>query len=594
MLQLLRISRKENVIIEWWSFWIVFLIPACLALAVYTDYRLDIDGLMLALISCGFYTLAKAVMRIGPSLEKRAPSWDSPLYLYLLAGIPLVITTWRAAVQDEDLVAANHALGSWSIFRWIWNIAPGVILQLLFTTSLNSAYPYSSKERACGALEDPSSEAKAAVRATLHTGFWITIFGALGDEYSLVDWFQTLSIVLIYIASVGPRHIGFYPPRFFNFLTRMIRRKPLPVTSEPWQFPAVLIGTTIMFAVLMSCNVMFWIDTASFNRDAKSWLGPRVAHLDTQYVPPRARSMEIVIAHSPGDSLDTLRQLITDYTSIPQVAGFDPNVIIYTKDSTLKTVQDIKSPYAGPVSMQNLFNSGGPTASFLHHILLQWETFSQQTLFLTTSPTTIPTDLPLNRMRELFIPGSFPLADAGEKTAFLNLGPQSVCHCGECSDETGWEDSFRLIPSMWGAARPGVEKCESVLLVRENKFVASAARIRGVQRDVYQLLYDALVKTDTENAWAHDRTKLPQLLPYEPLIGKWAKGVVGNVTEGKKELPGVYGLSDNLERPWLGSTVERLWAILLGCSTPEIAWRCPSLEKGWRIGFEKRDCECID
>jgi hypothetical protein len=589
-----RISRRENVIIEWWSFWIVFLISACLALAVYTDYRLNIDGLMHALASCVFYTLAKAVMRIGPTLEKRFPSWDSPLYLYLLAGIPLVIATWSAAVRYENLVAANHALASWPVLAWIWNIAPGVILQLLFTTSLNSAYPYSSKERACGALEDPSSDAGAAVRATLHTGFWITIFGALGHEHSLVDWFQTLSMLVIYIVSVGPRHIGFYPPRFFNFLTRMIRRKPLAVTSEPWQFPAVLIGTTIMFAVLMSCNVMFWIDTASFNRDAKSWLGPRVAHLDAQYVPPHARSMEIVIAHSPGDSLNTLRELITDYTSIPQVAGFGPNVIIYTKDSSIRTVKDIGSPYAGKISLQNLYNSGGPTASFLHHILLQWEFFSQQTLFLTTSPTSINKELPLNRMRELFIPGSFPLADAGEKTAFLNLGPQSVCHCGDCKDETGWEDSFRLIPSMWGAARPGVEKCESVLLVRGNQFVASAARIRGVQRDVYQLLYDALVKTDMDNAWAHDEKKLPMPLPYEPLMGRWARRVPGNGTLGEEILPGVYGVGDSLEKPWLGLTVERLWAIVLGCSNSEIAWRCSSLEKGWRVGWEKRDCECID
>ena len=77
----------------------------------------------------------------------------------------------------------------------------------------------------------------------------------------------------------------------------------------------------------------------------------------------------------------------------------------------------------------------------------------------------------------------------------------------------------------------------------------------------------------------------------------------GNVTEKTskiegttvvEELPGVYGLSDSLERPWLGFTVERLWGILLQCSRKEIAWRCPSLEKGWRVGWVKSDCECID
>ena len=130
---------------------------------------------------------------------------------------------------------------------------------------------------------------------------------------------------------------------------------------------------------------------------------------------------------------------------------------------------------------------------------------------------------------------------------------------------------------MWGAARPKSEPCKSVVLTHGNNFVVSADRIRGLGRDVWQMLYDALVNPDLGNAWAHDRKKVKtKSNEDEKGEGKW-----------------MFGEEDSLESPYLGYTIERLWGILLQCSIQEVAWRCPNMLRGWRRGGERADCGCL-
>lgn len=344
----------------------------------------------------------------------------------------------------------------------------------------------------------------------------------------------------------------------------------------------VLPLTTIVFAILMSTNTMYWIDTAAYNRNVKSWPGPEKLNVDRMYRPPQLRSFDIIISHSPGDPVESITTLINSYTTIGNVAGFGPRVIVYTKDEALAatTPDQIRGSFAGAVTIQPLANSGGVPATFLHHILYAWEFISQQTLFLSTA-TNYPLSDKRARMEDYFQPAGFPLPDALPKTGFLHLGEQEACWCGECRDSTGWEDTFHLVPSMWAAARPGAPTCESVLVTRGNEFVASSARIRGVKRDVWQLLYDALTNTDVKNGWSHDEKKKPKMLEGESKMGKWAED-------------GVYGIPDSLENPIFRLTVERLWGVLLQCSVPEIAWRCPNLGRGWRTGGNREDCACVD
>lgn len=580
-LHICRITRQNDMDIEWWPFWRVILIPLCVALAVFEDYRVDIDALTYALASFGLMSCARAISRIGPRIEK-SPTWETPLYVSLWVGIPFLIITGLAATKYENLVAASHITQTWTFGRYLLNLAPGVLLHVLYTSPVYSSYPFTTQELAGGALEDPTHQSRDAIRSTLHTGLWVIFIGMYGKEQNLIDWFQVIAFTIIYVVSVGPKHIGYYPPRFANLISRIARRKPQPVHAEPWQFSLVLVITTTVFAVLLSTNVMYWVDTASYNRNLKTWLDPKVITVDAMYRSPQLRSFDIIIAHSPGDPINSITELIDAFTSIPSIRGFGPRVVVYSKDASLGDVNpdSIKGTFDGSISIQSLRNSGGVPATFLHHILYAWEFLSQQTLFLSTS-SSFPLSQTRARMNEYFMSAGFPIPDAQPKTGFMHLGDQGSCWCGSCTDSLGWEDTFHLVPSMWGAARPGSSKCESVLITRGNEFVASAARIRGLKRDVWQMLFDALTKEDMANAWAHDATKLPKMLEGEKKMGRWADD-------------GVYGVPDSLAEPILASTIERLWAVLLQCSSAEIAWRCPSLYRGSRMGGERADCECID
>ncbi|KUJ06737.1 uncharacterized protein LY89DRAFT_404936 [Mollisia scopiformis] len=565
----------------------IVVIVFCACLAIYDDYRLNVHGLSILLASFGLASLAKAVSKAGPKIETKGPqSWETPLQTYLLAGIPPLVLAGVATMKFENIAAASAISQTWTVLYRVMNLGPGVVLQIVFGSSILSAYPFMSQEHVGGALEEVSDQARDAVASTLQAGFWTFVIGVLGNETNFITWTQVIAFTLIYIISIGPKHIAYYPPRFMNLLLRLFRRRPQPIHAEPWQFSVVLISTTIVFAILVSTNTTFWVDTIAYHRNLGTWLGPNKLILDTMYRPPELRSFDVVIAHSAGDSVESIINLVNTYARHYSIGHLAPRVKVYTRDPTFNLSQTspeyLRGDFEGELSVQTLRNVGGASSSFLHHILYSWDNFPVQTMFLSTHSMT-ETLLPLlhTRFEEYFVAAGFPIPDALPKTGFLNLGDHETCWCGGCYDISGWEDTFHLVPSMWSAARPESKKCESVLLTYGNNFITTAARIRGIKKEIWQLLYDALVNEDKTNAWAHAPEKIPKKLPGEEGKGRWAKGQI-------------YGEEDSLEKPYLGHTVERLWGILLQCSTGEIAWKCPSLEREYRTGGNKEDCGCIE
>jgi len=187
LLHIFRVSRQDKYDILWVSFWKVILVTLCLAVAVYEDYRLDVTALLLAFATFGLISIARSISKIGPRSEKGLTAWDTPLSVFLLTGIPFLAITGYATIEFEDMVAASHVTQSWTFWRGLVNLGPGVLLHILFSSSMNSAYPFSSQDYAAGALEDPSVPGKEAVRITLHTGFWVVLIGAYGKEQSLIN-----------------------------------------------------------------------------------------------------------------------------------------------------------------------------------------------------------------------------------------------------------------------------------------------------------------------------------------------------------------------------------------------------------------------
>jgi hypothetical protein len=485
-----------------------------------------------------------------------------------------MIITIIAACRFEDVSSAFSVAWSWSFWRLLSYLAPGAALLVVFNNSMSMVYPFST-ESAFSALEEDNPQARMAVATTLQASFWISCIGVFLGETNLVDWIQVLAFTLLYVVGTGPRHIGFYPPRLMNLIARVLRKPQQKVIAEPWQLPFFLWITISIFVALISSSLLYWNVHVAYSRGLKVWTGLKSPSLDSGYVPPQPHLFEIVIAHSELDPLESITDLVSTFATLELIEPNMPRVKIYTKDMSLNTTDFAKfsGPFTGPLSSAVLHNTGGVAATFLHHILYSWDFLPSQTLFLSTSS---PYELSTIKARfnNYFVP-TLPIhstRSAEPVTSFLNLGDYSTCQCSSCSDSLGWHDTFRLIPSMSGAANPGSPPCKTVLLTHGNNFVVSADRIRGLGRDVWQMLYDALVNVDLGNAWAHDEEKLPARK------GKWE---------------GVFGEEDSLEKPYLGYTIERLWGILLQCSIPEVAWRCPNTIRGWRSGGVNGDCGCL-
>lgn len=142
----------------------------------------------------------------------------------------------------------------------------------------------------------------------------------------------------------------------------------------------------------------------------------------------------------------------------------------------------------------------------------------------------------------------------------LSLGfTGHTCDCLDCGDVFSWSDTDAVVPRVY--AQVYNQTCspqDRVLLAYKGQFIASSARIRGIERTVYEDLHAQLVDPRTQ---------------------------VGTLPDGS---------TSSLSAPVFGYTVERLWSVLLQCSDMNVAARCPSLLSGTRRWGNVRDCQCLD
>ena len=287
----------------------------CVVLAVYDDYRLNFRGLLFAVASFSLVSLGKLIPRLGQRIDNGSVhTWDCPLYMYLLTEIAPIVVTAFAACKFEDFGSAFWTVWSWGFWGLLSSVAPGALLLVVFKCSMNTPYPFSTSSP--GVLEDNSPQAKNAIATTLQASFWVACSGVFLCEKNLVDWMQVLAFVLLYVVGAGTRQIGFYPPRLMNLIARVLRKPQQKIPNEPWQLPFFRWVTTSIFTALFSSSILYWNVNYAYARDAENWLGAHEPSLDSAYVPPQPYNLDIVIAHSTGDSLQSISDLISTFASL--------------------------------------------------------------------------------------------------------------------------------------------------------------------------------------------------------------------------------------------------------------------------------------
>ncbi|KAL6149942.1 hypothetical protein ACJBU6_11468 [Exserohilum turcicum] len=286
--------------------------------------------------------------------------------------------------------------------------------------------------------------------------------------------------------------------------------------------------------------VMLWTAYVSFNFGQRQY--PRIEpQLDLGY--EANGPLEIVISMYKERTSD-VASLISRLQSMPDMS--QALVTIYLKDSEADE-ERVKQETAAH-NVIKLPNVGREAETYLNHILTRWDNLAERTVFLQAD---------VHNPREFY--PFFERYFRANQTGFLNLGwVGNVCNSDECGDKHGWQDETELFPEIQSRIDHSVR--DGVLLSYKGQFIATAARIRGIDKAIYADLWKLLVD---ENSWAHNE-------PY------------------------LQGREDSMSQPWFGYTMERIWNVLFQCSDMDVAWKCPTLLSGWRRGGTIADCQCFD
>lgn len=287
--------------------------------------------------------------------------------------------------------------------------------------------------------------------------------------------------------------------------------------------------------------VLLWLTYGGLNFTERQ--GRRLpVLLDQEYVPQSPVEIVLSMYKEPIDEVD---KLIGNLKSMPGLS--DARVTIYIKDGEANST--LVSQQTGADHATTLPNIGREGETFLNHIINRWDTLARQTVFLQAG---------IHNPREFFTHISNYYSRS--QTGFLNLGwSGAVCNCEDCGDRFSWDDNVHLFPRIYNRIYNSTT-CDNVLLSYKGQFIVSAARIRGIDKDIYYDLWKAFVDKE---GWAHQAEFLQ-------------------------------GRPDSMSAPDFGYTMERIWNLLFQCSTSDVAWKCPSLVSKWRIGGDISDCQCFD
>jgi len=123
--------------------------------------------------------------------------------------------------------------------------------------------------------------------------------------------------------------------------------------------------------MVMSSNIKYRLDIITDDRHLKTWIGSITIRINTIYPSPQDPQLRrIVIPHSFGDLVDSISNLISAFTIMPEIKRQNPRTKVYSKDSSLLTdISIFKAPPLAFLTSQMLYNAGCVTTTFLHHIL---------------------------------------------------------------------------------------------------------------------------------------------------------------------------------------------------------------------------------
>ncbi|GAB7340689.1 hypothetical protein MBLNU457_7078t1 [Dothideomycetes sp. NU457] len=539
----------------------LFLFQAAVAACVIFDSRLEGDAMVYAIIAVGLYalfstTIRKLLVTHGSEFTSVRP-WSFA---------PALVLTLVLVFSFEKPSRAAPAFFHSGVELWLM-----VILNIGFTCL---AIYTGGSPHIYGMLpehEEDTSVSKTPIDiwpTTVVAGLISVILSSSG--LVIISPYQVLGYFIAILCS------EIRPIDIFGWCSERIHGKPslaqytsVDLDDQTAKTEDVEVGQSPLDSTITDrftgfrrnfifSAAFFWIAVLMFSLSEVFAIPPasRSAYLDTVYRPTADLDIVISMYKEPMSDLTKTIDLIT---GIQAVASRNPRIYIYVKDQDAdldltRTTLSFQNPI-----VTLLPNIGREGETYLNHILTQWDNLANHTMFIQAETHTPREMLP--RIRDYY----------HASTGMLSLsfiGNTCDCNSNLCTDRY-WSDNSGLIQQTYLKANRLTE-CPSpntkILLSYKGQFIASAARIRGVDRKVYADLQQLF--TD-ENSYVHSKEYL---------------SMDSDLT----------GTKDRMSQPVFGFSMERLWSSLMQCDDVELARRCPSLLSGWRTGGSRSDCQCLD
>ncbi|KAI9858693.1 MAG: hypothetical protein M1813_007325 [Trichoglossum hirsutum] len=518
-------------------------VVALLSLAVlYDEYRLTVNGLLF----CGFGVVSVGIFRAcfivssDSAVPHEAGRVGSTLDRSFITVAPAVglVTTGVCSILVEGSEPLTTQKDPATVILIAINVASTVGVIVLGTSLLTFSPVLAGDSSICCGIPLPSHEVLPPVVASLVVFTVATHSGTVYVSFTQIAAYLLASISLLGFARLQQA--------YEHLIDRGLRCCATPSRSGEIAGARYgskrkgVVAACFFLVLLMPFTWFLYRGTTSALESIDHSTTP---HLDLHFEPKHR--FDIVISMFDEDPRDVGRML-SAVKATGHISTLPLRVIIYSKHPDPD--EALLRSATGASVVEKLENRGREGGTFLHHILHRWDDLAEQTMFIQAH---------VHNMRE-FIPRLNNYLRPN--TGMLSLGFAGVlCDCNRCSDRWGWSDDWDLVSTTYQQIYN--HTCSRALLAYKGQFVASARRIRGTPQDLYKKLYDGV--TSPRGGWTHDEA----------------------IVKGRPDSPSA---------PFFGYTVERLWSILMQCSEPGIAVKCPSLLSKWRTGGGIEDCQCLD
>ena len=565
----------------------------CIVCIIANDYKLYSTGIIFAILAMLYAEAAKVaysmVMSETPDIEGVTKSRELHLTGLLATLVPLLINIW---VDNGFKLSFWHLLPDFSAMPtgvlFLNNYATSLAL-LLGGNTLTTFVPVWRKQKSDGS-ED--RENRTRVTSVAMVGTCSAIYLLVGRRtfisawQILAFWFAAAVSLSLGTSWVGPTSFG--ADVFIRIASKaattlasstkdsleatqaehgskvkaaQAEGRPTPRKPSKYLIFTAVVLTWFGRISLLVLPVLSWLLLIAWSVLGLPWSASHSSQqvLNSSYQP--AGAFDVVVAHH-SEPVQDIIDILGALTKIPRVAAIASTVYVYDKGTKLNHT-DFSHQFRTQLSESGFKTAmilegrseGGDAETYLGHMVSKQTELANHTLFTPARFSDIRSLK--QRIEDYFVP----------ETGFLSLGSvDGFCaDCEYCGDLTGWNDQRKPFIDVYRQVYNGSE-CKDLVLTQSNRFIASAARIRSGNKGLYGGLYNALTQSES----VFHQQNYTQYVSHDRL-------------------------TDTMEDPVFGRTMERMWGVLFHCSERRVAERCPSMLSGvfGRKGALE-DCQCLD